>query len=313
MRFGMDYGGTNLKAGLFTEAGEPAVFEQTPLRDYTEGDLLANLVGYARRLAQGHGVTAGGLAIKGLVDPVLGGVAEDIGEGELLAGRDLRAAFSEALGVPFAVENDARAYAWGEWRFGAGHGTRVMACLTLGTGVGCAVVAHGRPYAGADPLGGILGGHLTIDRHGPECPCGNRGCLELYCSATAFAAGVAAAHPELAGPPDSDTLPAFFAALRAGRSDYRPTLDAFLDDLALGVVNVVHAYGPERVVLGGGVMNSADLVLPGLTGRVHARAWTVPRRRVGVAAAALGNRAAALGAAFHPALEREDGPWTTNV
>ena len=303
MRFGMDYGGTNLKAGLFDEAGEAVVFEQTPLRAYTEGDLLANLVAYARRLTEGHGVTAGGLAIKGLVDPALGGVAEDIGEGELLAGRDLRAAFSDALGVPFAVENDARAYAWGEARFGAGRGARVMACLTLGTGVGCALVAHGRPYAGADPLGGILGGHLTIDRHGPECPCGSRGCLELYCSATAFAARVADAHPDLRGPASTDTLPAFFAALRAGRAEYRPTLDAFLDDLALGVVNVVHAYGPERVVIGGGVMNSADLILPGLEARVHRRAWTVPRGRVAVAAAALGNRAAALGAAFHPSLE----------
>jgi glucokinase len=83
----------------------------------------------------------------------------------------------------------------------------------------------------------------------------------------------------------------------------RPTLDAFLDDLALGVVNVVHAYGPERVVIGGGVMNSADLVLPGLNARVGRMAWTVPRGRVAVVSAALGNRAAALGAAFHPSLE----------
>jgi glucokinase len=300
MRFGMDYGGTNLKAGLFDEAGEAVIFEQTPLRSYTGGDLLANLVAYAQQLAEGRGVTAGGLAVKGLVDPALGGVAEDIGEGELLAGRDLRSAFSDALGVPFAVENDARAYAWGEWRFGAGRGARVMACLTLGTGVGGALIAHGRPYEGADPLGGILGGHLTIDRNGPECLCGSRGCLELYCSATAFAARVAEAHPELAG---TGALPSFFAALRTGRSDYQPALDAFLDDLALGIVNVVHAYGTDRVVVGGGVMNSADLVLPGLTARVHRRAWTVPRGRVGVTAAALGNRAAALGAAFHPSLD----------
>ena len=308
MRFGMDYGGTNLKAGLFDEAGEAVVFEQTPLRRYvtTEGDgdsLLANLVAYARRLAEGYGVTAGGLAIKGLVDPALGGVAEDLGEGEWLAGRDLRGAFADALGVPFAVENDARAYAWGEWRFGAGRGTTVMACLTLGTGLGGALVAHGRPYHGADALGGILGGHLSIDRYGPACPCGSRGCLELYCSATAFRARVAEAHPELADPPGAETLPAFFDALRAGRTAYRPTLDAFLDDLALGVVNVVHAYGPERVVVGGGVMNSVDLVLPGLRARVSRMAWTVPRGRVAVVAAALGNRAAALGAAFHPSLD----------
>lgn len=300
MRFGMDYGGTNVKTGVFTDAGEAVAFEQAPLRSFTEGHLLANLVEQALQVARGYELMAGGLAIKGLVDTAAGCVVEDIGEGSLLAGQDLRTAFGEALGVPFTVENDARAYAWGEWCFGAGRGTEVMACMTLGTGVGCALVAHGAPYVGSDPLGGILGGHVSIDRRGPECPCGQRGCAELFCSATALAARVRDGHPDLA---DGDPLPAFFSAVRDGGALHRNTLDAYLDDLALAVVNVIHAYGPERVVLGGGVMHSADLILPGLTERVHARAWTVPRRRVGLAAAVLGNRAAALGAAFHPSLD----------
>ncbi len=303
MRFGMDYGGTNVKAGIFTDAGDAVDFVQTPLRALRaqrDGDLLATLVAHACELSDGHALTAGGLAIKGLVDVAAGCVVEDIGDGSLLAGVNLRRAFGEALGVPFAVENDARAYAWGEARFGAGRGAAVMACLTLGTGIGCAVVAHGRPYAGADSLGGILGGHVSIDRHGPECPCGQRGCLELFCSATALAARVRAAHPDLDA---ADPLPPFFDAVAAHGALYQATLDAYLDDLAIGVVNVIHAYGPERVVLGGGVMTRADQILPGLTARVHARAWTVPRRRVALVAAALGNRAAALGAAFHPSLD----------
>ncbi len=301
MRFGMDFGGTNLKAGVFTEAGESVVFEQTPLRTHRRGDLLENLIVYALRLSGGYDLEAGGLAIKGLVDPEAGRVVEDIGEGSLLAGADLGSAFGQALGVPFAVENDARAYAWGEWRFGAGRGTEVMACLTLGTGVGGALVAHGAPYVGADPLGGILGGHLSIDRHGPRCPCGSRGCLELFCSATAFKAHLREAHPDLIG--GTDILPRFFDAVRDEGTPYRATLDAYLDDLALGIVNVIHAFGPDLVVLGGGVMKSADLLLPGLNERVGDRAWTVPRGRVRVVAAELGNRAAALGAAFHPSLD----------
>ncbi|MEM9865860.1 MAG: ROK family protein [Myxococcota bacterium] len=298
MRFGMDYGGTNIKAGVFTGDGEALVSEHVPLHSLKEGDLLANLVALAVRVADGHAVTAGGLAIKGLVDTDAGCVVDDVGDGALLAGIDLRHAFGNALAVPFAVENDARAYAWGEWLFGAGRGSTVMACLTLGTGVGCALVAHGAPYIGADALGGILGGHLSIDRNGPECPCGNRGCLELYCCAPAFSARVRAAHADLDG-----ALPAFFDAVRTHGEPYQDTLDAYLDDLALGVVNVVHAYGPDRVVLGGGVMHSADLLLPGLTARVHDRAWTVPRRSIELAAAALTDRAAALGAAFHPSLD----------
>jgi glucokinase len=300
MRFGMDFGGTNVKAGVFSEAGEMVVADRTPLQSFLAGDLLANLTAHARRVAGGHDLSAGGLAVKGLVDTDAGRVLDDIGAGELLAGADLRAAFSDALGVPFAIENDARAYAWGEWCFGAGRGSKVMACITLGTGIGCALVAYGRPYTGSDPLGGILGGHLCIDRNGPECPCGQRGCFELYCSATALGARVTDVHPELAG---NDVLPAFFAAVQQGRQPYQATLDDYLDDLALGVVNVVHAYGPECVVLGGGVMGSADLILPGLTARVHDRAWTVPRRRVALLGAELGDHAAAAGAAFHPSLD----------
>lgn len=301
MRFGMDFGGTNLKAGVFDADGVAVAFEEAPLRRFTEqGDLLGNLIDHARGVIGPHTMEAGGLAIKGLVDTQTGVLVEDIGAGGLLSGRDLRAAFGEGLGVPFAVENDARAYAWGEWRFGAGRGTEVMVCMTLGTGLGCALVAHGRPYEGADALGGILGGHVSIDRNGPECPCGSQGCLELYCSATALAARVRQSHPELEG---ADVLPAFFVSVERAGEPYRSTLAGFQRDLALGIVNVIHAYGPEVVVLGGGLMASHKLILPGLAEEVARRAWTVPRGRVGLRAARLGNRAAALGAAFHPHLD----------
>lgn len=301
MRFGMDFGGTNLKAGVFDADGVAVAFEEVPLRRFTgQADLFENLIGHARGVIGTHPVEAGGLAIKGLVDTQTGILVEDIGAGGLLAGRDLRAAFGEGLGVPFAVENDARAYAWGEWLFGAGRGTDVMVCMTLGTGLGCALVAHGRPYEGADALGGILGGHVSIDRNGPECPCGSRGCLEAYCSATALGARVRRSHPELEG---DDVLPSFFASVERAGEPYRSTLADFQRDLALGIVNVIHAYGPEVVVLGGGLMASHRLILPGLAEEVHRRAWTVPRGRVGLRAARLGNRAAALGAAFHPHLD----------
>lgn len=306
MRFGMDYGGTNLKAGVFSDAGEAVLFREVPLQEFRSGgNLLENILGHARELVRGHLITAGGFATKGLVDVQRGVVEEDIGAGSLLTGLELRAAFSSALGVPFALDNDARAYALGEWRFGAGKGSRAMVCLTLGTGVGCSAVVDGRSYQGADQLGGLLGGHISIDRNGPECPCGNRGCLELYCSATAMHQRVRSAHPELAAA-GSDPLAEFFK--RAGRKEtpYLPAFDSIVHDLSIGIVNVIHAYGPDVVVIGGGVMQSADVILPPLTEAVHRMAWTVPRRKVVLRAATLGNRAAALGVAFHPTLPQTE-------
>jgi glucokinase len=302
MRFGMDYGGTNIKGGVFNDAGEAVEFREITLQELTHtGDLLQNLLKHAQALARGHTITAGGFASKGLVDVERGVILDDIGAGSLLAGLEIRKALSDAFGAPFALDNDARAYSLGEWRFGAGKGAKAMVCMTFGTGVGCSAVVDGRSYRGADDLGGLLGGHISIDRHGPECPCGNKGCLELYCSATALHIRVRAVDPDL-GAGGNDALAEFFA--RAGRKDVRclPAFDAIINDFAIGIVNVIHAYGPDVVVLGGGVMQSADVILPSLTERVHRMAWTVPRNKVKLRAATLGNKAAALGVAFHPTL-----------
>jgi glucokinase len=298
----MDFGGTNIKTGLFEEDGRIIRFDETELMDFTDkGELLNNLINHARNFCTGMTPEKGGLAIKGLVNTKAGVVEEDIGAGSLLAGVNLREAFSKGLGIPFFVENDARSYAWGEWKFGAGQGSKVMVCMTLGTGLGCALVVNGVPYEGSNPLGGILGGHISIDRNGLECLCGNRGCLEQYCSATALTKRVKNAHPELEK--ESEILPKFFEFIKQNNQKYHETLLDFQQDLAIGIVNVIHAYGPDTIVLGGGVMNSSDQILPGLIKIVHKMAWTFPRSIVRLYPGKLGNKAAALGVSFHPGLK----------
>lgn len=302
MRFGMDYGGTNIKTGLFTNKGDVVKFEEKELSHFTaKGDLLTNLLSYAGDFCENQSPEKGGLAIKGLVNTQAGVVEEDIGAGSLLAGKNLRELFSNALDMPFFIENDARAYAWGEWKFGAGQGSKVMVCMTLGTGLGCALVADGKPYEGSNPLGGILGGHISIDKDGDQCPCGNRGCLELYCSATALKERILKAHKEFAS--DKNVLPAFFKAAKEQNDVYHHTLQAFISDLAIGIVNVIHAYGPEVIILGGGVLNSHEQIIPELTEMVNEMAWTFPRSSVRIVPGTLGNKAAVLGVSFHPGLE----------
>lgn len=302
MRIGIDFGGTNIKAGIFSNKGKTVAFREKKIEKILRsGNLLNNLIEFAKDLVEEYHVTAGGLAIKGMVNTKEGRIVADIGAGSLLVGYNLRDSFSKALRIPFAIDNDARAYAWGEWLFGAGKDTSVMVCMTLGTGIGCAVVMHGKPYQGHDSLDGLLGGHISIDRNGPICPCGNRGCLELYCSATAFSKRVKEAHSELKE--EREVLPVFFNLVRQKGGAYQKTLYQFQKDLAIGVVNVINAYGPEMVVLGGGIMNSSDIILPKLKEMVYEMAWTVPRGKVKIKTSKLGNKAAALGIAFHPELE----------
>lgn len=296
MRFGMDYGGTNIKAGVFDEESNTIVFTEKKLIEFSgTGKLLDNLIAHAKSVIGNHKIKNGGLAIKGLINTDTGVLENDIGAGQMLAGINLKKAFSEALGFPFTIENDARAYAWGEYKFGAGKGSKAMVCMTLGTGYGCSLVADGKPYCGSDSLGGLLGGHISIDRNGPECSCGNKGCLELYCSATALIKKINERHPDLNS---SETLKYFFKEVEKGNAAIKKTFNEFIDDLSIGIVNAIHAYGPDVVVLGGGVMNSAEVILPSLIELVHKRAWTVPKNKVQIKKSLLGNSAAAIGVAF---------------
>ena len=297
MRFGMDFGGTNIKAGVFDEDSKPLNFIEKKLVEFSEnGNLLENLINHAKSVIGNIQIKSGGLAIKGLINTETGVLENDIGAGQMLAGINLKKAFADELGFTFAVENDARAYAWGEYKFGAGRGSKAMVCMTLGTGFGCSLVADGKPYCGSDSSGGLLGGHISIDRNGPECSCGNKGCLEGYCSATALTKKVIESHSALSN--SEEVLSDFFNMVRSGDAEYLKTFYRFIDDLSIGIVNAIHAYGPDVVVLGGGVMNSADVILPPLIKIVHRRAWTVPKNKVQIKKSLLGNNAAAIGVAF---------------
>ncbi len=297
MRLGIDFGGTNIKAGIFSEEGKTLFFSEQKLLKFTaNGNLLINLINHAKEISEGFNLLQGGLAIKGLINSETGILEDDIGAGSLLSGINLKKTFEDALHIPFKVENDARAYAWGEYKFGAGYGSTALVCMTFGTGLGCSLVVDGEPYKGSDTLGGLLGGHISIDKNGPECPCGNKGCLELYCSATAFTQTVQNTFHEFNN--SEDTLKDYFNALKKNERKYFNLLNEFQENLSIGIVNVIHAYGPDVVVLGGGVMNSSEIILPRLIELVHKRAWTFPRKKVKIKVSELGNKAAAIGVAF---------------
>jgi len=297
MRLGIDFGGTNLKVGIFSDDGEEKFFKECLIKDIRKTDnLLQDILTYTKNLVEDTNLTQGGLAVKGLVNKETGILESDIGLAKEFSGINLKNVFGKYFNIPFYIENDARSYAWGEWLYGAGQNSKVMSCLTLGTGLGSALIKDGKPYEGSDSLGGILGGHISIDKNGPECACGNRGCLELYCSATALKERILNNLPELAI--ENDPVKNFFEKYRQGKNYGENVLNEFLNDLAIGIVNVIHAYGPEIVVLGGGVMKSDDIIIPRINHLVSKRAWTVPKGKVSIVKSKLGNRAASLGAAF---------------
>ena len=180
--------------------------------------------------------------------------------------------------------------------------------MTLGTGIGGAIVANGELYRGAHGFAAEIG-HFTLDRSGPMCACGERGHWEAMASGSALgrmgaelvAAGGGAAIAELArGAPVTGLHVG--AAARAGDPEARALLDAFADNVALGLAALANILDPELIVIGGGLVGLGQLLFAPLDGAFHRHLeGTAHRPDIRLVPAALGERAGAIGAAAQAA------------
>jgi glucokinase len=168
-----------------------------------------------------------------------------------------------------------------------------MIGFTLGTGVGGVIAIDGRIYQGRDGTGGEMG-HQTLDPEGPTCGCGNRGCLEAYARADRIAEACGTKSVEEA-----------IERARAGDPRARAGLERVGRYLGVGIANMITTITPQRVVLGGGVAASADLLLDTIRDEVRRHVFTTSLEGVEIVTAELGTWAGAIGAAIHGA-ERAD-------
>jgi glucokinase len=194
----------------------------------------------------------------------------------------LRAELGRRLGAPVYVDNDANCAALAEAHV---VDARELVMLTLGTGVGGGVVTGGRIFRGAHGLGGELG-HVVVEADGPECPgaCDNRGCLEALCSGTAL--------ERAAGMKGRDVV----AAARDGDAQAQAHLDRLGRYLGIGISNMVNAFQPELVVVGGGLSAASDLFLETAIAEAGSRALPALWERAIVQVAQAGGAAGVIGA-----------------
>ncbi len=179
-------------------------------------------------------------------------------------------------GIPLALENDARAALVGEWKFGAGRNCDNLVLITLGTGVGTAALINGKLLHGKHFLAGSLGGHMSINLHGDVCNCGNLGCVESEASTWALQK-IASRYPDF----NSSALakePALnfdivFSTARNGDRIAIAIQDHALRAWSLAIINLIHAYDPERIVIGGGIMKSKQLIVPYVQNMIKKDTW----------------------------------------
>ncbi|WP_026581287.1 ROK family transcriptional regulator [Bacillus sp. J33] len=190
------------------------------------------------------------------------------------------------------VENDARAMALGESRFG-GHGdVDSMVAVNVGRGVGAGVVMNGNLYHGAQGIAGELG-HMTIDMNGEICECGNRGCLQTLVSGEAIAERAA---KQIKGISGKLTGKEIFEMAEKGNEPCIELLQETGKILGIGITNLIHLVNPGKIVLGGGVMKSERFIKPPLLEMIHQKVLTDEARETDISFTRLGDDATLLGA-----------------
>lgn len=303
---GFDVGGTKVLGVVLDPAGNVVAEERRPTGPGFQPLVaaLATLTGGLSERVGDTAVGAVGVGIAGLVDR--GGVLR---YGPNLPGMvhaPVREALAARVGLPVAVDNDANVAGLAEARHGAAVGVGHVLVVTLGTGIGGAIVADGRVFRGANGFAGEIG-HHTVDPDGPVCACGARGHWEAIASGSALgrmgreliASGAGAAILERAGgnPAALDGLHVS-AAAAAGDPDALALLDRYADNVALGLVNLANILDPARIVVAGGLVAMGALLF-GRLERSFARHLeaTDYRPAIPVVPAALGERAGAIGAA----------------
>jgi glucokinase len=292
---GVDVGGTKVLAVEVAGEGDDLVVvasAQVPMpgREASDAEVEAAVAEAALKVAGGRPLTAVGLSAAGLVDRD----RERVRFAAHLPWRDapVRARLSALVGAPVVLDNDANCAAHGELVAGALRGASSALLVTVGTGIGGAIVFGGRVHRGANGLAGEFG-HVQVVPDGLQCECGLRGCWEQYCSGRALervtrvALGSHLDGPEVA------------ALARDGHPVAREAFATVGTWLGVGIAGLVSAYDPEIVVVGGGVSAVGDLLLaPARRGLLHSLQATAYRDVPALVPTRFGPEAGAVGAAL---------------
>jgi glucokinase len=308
----LDMGASRIRAGVVDAAGRVLARAEarTPAEAGPQG-VVATSISMLRRVrdaapaAVARGVAGVGIAAPGPVDPRAGSLVEPPNMPRSFRGAALAAPIAAALGLPAALERDTHVAALAEWEFGAARGRSDFLYVTVSTGIGGAIVAAGTLVGGPDGVAGELG-HLLVEIDGPPCGCGARGHLEAIASGSGIARAAAGAVAAGEAPGLASLATSLGRGLDArdvaqaeedGDEAAARIMDRARRAFAESCVSLVDVFAPERIVVGGSIArNQGDRWLGPARERVAAVAFSVPRARVEIVPAELGDDVGLVGA-----------------
>lgn len=306
---GVDLGGTNIAVGLVRLDTKGIVSQfsiKTRAPRSCEG-ISKDIADVARKLCYRErirlcdvewiGIATPGIVKNGVVIAAFNLYWSNVELGKILSGLTNR---------PVFVANDANAAAYAEAMWGSGQGARSLVAITLGTGVGGGIVIDGKIFEGMNGFAAEIG-HTVLVPGGRACVCGKRGCLEAYCSATAFVKEtkrVMKLYPEslmwkeVEGDIDRVRGRTAFKASEANDKYADLVINDFIDSLAIAVENVINLFQPDVVCIGGGVSREGETILAPLREKVLNRTFGIDGMRTKIVAADFRNDAGIIGAAL---------------
>ncbi|MBQ3484222.1 MAG: ROK family protein [Clostridia bacterium] len=307
---GFDVGGTGVQVGIVSKEGEilckGGIVTRTniPFADQIKAMADCALVTLAKSGYSLDDVAAVGAGIPGVVDPRTGRIAfcPNLGWKDV----DFAGEMRKHIDKPVYMDNDATVAGLAESVAGVSAGTHSSVFLTLGTGVGGGIVIGGKVWSGFHGVGSEIG-HMIIEMDGKDCNCGNRGCLERYCSATAIILAARAAVMQyqdsaIMTKAEGDLMKInakiVFDAAKEGDELALRLFGDYVKALATTIVNIIHFLDPEVIALGGGVSKAGDFLLDAVRTEVAKMVMykTLPYARIEIAK--LGPDAGIIGAAM---------------
>lgn len=294
---GIDLGGTFIKFALVGDSGEIIFTSKLPIGSSSKrNDVLATIhkaieltIEYATKneiSVAGIGIGSPGLCCEGIV---VGG-ADNLND---WIDVHLSEIFADAFKLPVLIDNDANVMGLGEAVYGAAKDCIDVIFLTVGTGIGGAIIADGKLYGGYKNRGTEMG-HVTINHKGIECNCGGRGCLEAYASTTALIKQYA----ELSGKNEKE-IDGFYLVQKFHEGDEAAVkcMEEHTDYLGHAIAGFINTFAPQKVVIGGGISESGQFYIDMIKKSALSYAMPACAANTDVVGATLGNQAGCLGAA----------------
>lgn len=302
LAIGIDLGGTSIKYGLIDPGGEITWSSTRPTEANRSGEGVYENLRFCIDDAMGQAsetnsaVIGIGIGIPGIIeDGILVGGANNIPDWEMVP---IKSMLEKEFNRPSFVENDANLMGLAESRFGSAMDANDIIFVTIGTGIGGAMIMNGKPYGGYRNRGGEFG-HIIIQMDGRLCSCGTRGCFEQYASVNALIDD----YRDLINTDPKDQDPEIDGKLIVRRyleNDEHAVmaLNKHFDYLAVGIGSLINIFGPEKVVLGGGITEAGDLYIENVRQRIFSIAMKETSVNTKIVRASLGNDAGMLGASI---------------